>query len=208
MFQALLICLARIVPIGFVKKSIKISPLTMLMGVGKTCRMKKLSKFDILNHKIKNLGNSMKISGPSSTDKTSAPKKASRTGSSSGASSFGGLLATGETEAPAHTAASNVIAGIDSLLAAQESDDPAQRAAKKRMRARGEDVLKQLDKIRLGMLTGNLSVGNLVDIADVVASHRERINDPQLSSILDEIDLRAQIEIAKMRMALDAAKVF
>jgi hypothetical protein len=48
----------------------------------------------------------------------------------------------------------------------------------------------------------------LLDVADVVASHRERINDPQLSSLLDEIDLRAQIEIAKMRMALDAARVF
>ncbi len=149
----------------------------------------------------------MKISGPEGTQKTSGAKKTSKTGSSSGVQ-FGSLLETGETEAPAHASATGVIAGIDSLLAAQEADDPAQRAARKRMRSRGEDVLKQLDKLRLGMLTGTLSVGNLLDIADVVASHRERINDPQLSSLLDEIDLRAQIEIAKMRMALDAAKVF
>jgi hypothetical protein len=54
------------------------------------------------------------------------------------------------------------------------------------------------------MLTGTLTVGNLLDIADVVASHRERIGDPQLAGLLDEIDLRAQIEIAKMKMALDA----
>jgi hypothetical protein len=149
----------------------------------------------------------MKVSGPSGTDKISGTKKTGKAGGASGVN-FGSLLETGETEAPAHSAATGVIAGIDSLLAAQETDDPAQRAAKKRMRARGEDVLKQLDKLRLGMLTGTLSVGNLLDIADVVATHRERINDPQLSSLLDEIDLRAQIEIAKMRMALDAAKVF
>lgn len=149
----------------------------------------------------------MKVSGPSGTDKVSGTKKAGKAGSTGGAQ-FGSLLGTSESEAPAHSSATGVIAGIDSLLAAQEVDDPAQRAAKKRMRARGEDVLKQLDKIRLGMLSGTLSVGNLLDIADVVASHRERINDPQLSSLLDEIDLRAQIEIAKMRMALDAAKVF
>ncbi|OFW87325.1 MAG: flagellar assembly protein FliX [Alphaproteobacteria bacterium RIFCSPHIGHO2_12_FULL_45_9] len=149
----------------------------------------------------------MKISGPDSTQKAGGVKKAGKAGSTSGAS-FGSLIETGESEAPAHAAATGVIAGIDSLLAAQETDDPAQRAAKKRMRERGETVLKQLDKIRLGMLTGTLSVGNLLDVADVVASHRERINDPQLSSLLDEIDLRAQIEIAKMRMALDAAKVF
>ncbi len=149
----------------------------------------------------------MKVSGPDSTQKVSGTKKTSKAGSTGGVQ-FGSLLETGETEAPAHTSATGVIAGIDSLLAAQEVDDPAQRSARKRMRARGEDVLKQLDKLRLGMLTGTLSVGNLLDIADVVATHRERINDPQLSSILDEIDLRAQIEIAKMRMALDASKVF
>ncbi len=149
----------------------------------------------------------MKITGPEGPQKTAGVKKTARTGGASG-TQFGSLLETGESEAPAHTAATGVIAGIDALLAAQETDDPVQRAAKKRMRARGEDVLKQLDKIRLGMLTGTLSVGNLMDIADVVASHRERINDPHLSSLLDEIDLRAQIEIAKMRMALDAAKVF
>lgn len=149
----------------------------------------------------------MKVSGPSGTDKVSGTKKTGKAGSAGGVN-FGSLLGVGETEAPAHSSATGVIAGIDSLLAAQETDDPAQRAAKKRMRARGEDVLKQLDKLRLGMLTGTLSVGNLLDIADVVATHRERINDPQLSSLLDEIDLRAQIEIAKMRMALDAAKVF
>jgi len=149
----------------------------------------------------------MKITGPDSTQKTSGVKKSGRAGAT-GSTQFGSLLETGETEAPAHSSATGVIAGIDSLLAAQETDDPAGRAAKKRMRGRGEDVLRQLDKIRLGMLTGTLSVGNLLDVADVVATHRERINDPQLSSLLDEIDLRAQIEIAKMRMALDAAKVF
>jgi hypothetical protein len=72
------------------------------------------------------------------------------------------------------------------------------------MLQRSDNVLVQLDKIRLGMLTGTLTVGNLLDIADVVASHRERIGDPQLAGLLDEIDLRAQIEIAKMKMALEA----
>src|SRR3989338_2805358 len=97
----------------------------------------------------------MKISGPDSTQKAGGVKKAGKAGSTSGAS-FGSLIETGESEAPAHAAATGVIAGIDSLLAAQESRQ--QRAAKKRMRERGETVLKQLDKIRLGMLTGTLSV--------------------------------------------------
>lgn len=144
----------------------------------------------------------MKIDGPGSTQKTGATKKTGSKGTSG--ASFGGLLGTDEASESAHAAASNVIARVDVLLAAQSAEDPAERASRGRMTKRGGDILGQLDKLRLGMLTGTLTVGNLLDIADVVASHRERIGDPQLAGILDEIDLRAQIEIAKMKMALDA----
>ncbi len=149
----------------------------------------------------------MKIQGPDQTSKVSGSKKTGKSGSASG-TSFSSLLGAEETEAPAHSAAASSIAGIDSLLLAQEAEDPTERSARKRMHQRAEDVLKELDKIKVGMLSGTLSVGNLIDIADVVASHRERLKDPMLTSLLDEIDLRAQIEIAKMRNALDASNVF
>ncbi|PZP55501.1 MAG: flagellar assembly protein FliX [Micavibrio aeruginosavorus] len=149
----------------------------------------------------------MKITGPDKTSKTSGTKKAGGA-SSTGASAFSGLLGGAEeTTEAAHTSGANAIARLDSLLAAQGAEDPAERASRGRMKKRADSVLRGLDKVRLGILTGNVSVGNLIDIADVVASHRERIQDPQLAAILDEIDLRAQIEIAKMRMALDASKM-
>jgi hypothetical protein len=71
------------------------------------------------------------------------------------------------------------------------------------MVGRADNLLALLDSIRMGLLGGGLTVGQVIDIADIVASHREKVTDPQLTAILDEIDLRAQIEIAKMRMALD-----
>lgn len=148
----------------------------------------------------------MKITGPDKTSKTSGTKKASGS-KASGSTEFSGLLGAEDISEAAHTSAAGAIARLDSLLAAQGAEDPAERASRGRMRKRADSVLRGLDKIRMGMLTGNISVGNLIDIADVVASHRERIQDPQLASILDEIDLRAQIEIAKMRMALDASKM-
>ncbi|MGB1077588.1 MAG: flagellar assembly protein FliX [Bdellovibrionales bacterium] len=43
-----------------------------------------------------------------------------------------------------------------------------------------------------------------MDIADIVSSHKENIQDPELTAILEEIDLRAQVEIAKMRISLDS----
>lgn len=148
----------------------------------------------------------MKITGPGKTEKAGGVKKSGKAGST-GSTSFSGLLGTEEAAATAHMQGAGAVARLDVLLAAQGAEDPASRASKGRMRKRADSILRQLDKLRLGILTGNLSVGNMVDIADVVSSHREKIQDPQLASILDEIDLRAQIEVAKMRMALDASKM-
>ena len=71
------------------------------------------------------------------------------------------------------------------------------------MKQRASVILNELDNVRLAMLTGRLTVGHMIDIADVISSHREKILDPGLTAIMDEIDLRAQVELAKMRIALD-----
>jgi hypothetical protein len=144
----------------------------------------------------------MKVEGPNRTSQADQTRKKDKV--SSGGGSFGKMVA-GETSETQGSAASQSIASIDSLLAIQGADDPAQRAARKRMRHRADTLLNELDRIRMGLLSGSLTVGHVIDIADVVASHREKIMDPQLTAILDEIDLRAQIELAKMRLSLDKA---
>lgn len=141
----------------------------------------------------------MKIQGPSESQKTGKAKGASQTGKSNGA--FGAMLTGGASET-AGTVAAGSVATIDALLTVQGAENPTERAAKRRMRERGATLLEKLDEIRLGLLTGNMTVGQVIGIADVVASHREKVNDPKMSALLDEIDLRAQIEIAKMRKAI------
>lgn len=145
----------------------------------------------------------MKIQGPG---KTSGPSKTNKKDkASSSDESFGDMVSSkAEGSAPAGTTKS--IAMVDSLLAAQSVEDPTARAAKKRMRNRSMSVLDELEKLRMGMLSGSMTVGHMVDIADVVASHREKITDPSLTAIMDEIDLRAQVELAKMRVAMDRQK--
>lgn len=142
----------------------------------------------------------MKIQGPSDTQKTSKSKSSSKTGKSDG--TFGAMVAGGAKET-AGTVAPGSVASVDALLAVQGAEDPTERAARKRMRERGDNLLNKLDEIRLGLLTGGMTVGQVIGVADVVASHREKVNDPALSALLDEIDLRAQIEIAKMRKAME-----
>jgi hypothetical protein len=95
------------------------------------------------------------------------------------------------------------IAQLDALLAIQGAEDPAAHKSKGRMKVRAGAILDKLDAIRIKMLGGTLTIGDMIDVADVVASHREKITDPVLTDIMDEVDLRAQVEIAKMRFALD-----
>lgn len=143
----------------------------------------------------------MKVQGPGKTNAPSKTEKKGKKADSDGAS-FGDMMAS-ETPAGASAKPSQSIAQVDALLAIQGAEDPTQGPAKKRMRVRCEGILDGLDDIRMAMLNGNLTVGHMIDIADVVASHREKITDPSLTGLMDEIDLRAQVELAKMRAALD-----
>lgn len=145
----------------------------------------------------------MKISGPSSTQPSKKTEKKKGVSSSDSDQSFGSMVSAGSAEESDTASATQSIAAVDALLAVQEVEDPTARAAKKKMRARGEQILEELDNIRVSLLTGEVTVGDVIDVADMVASHREKIMDPQLTAILDEIDLRAQVEIAKIRMAAE-----
>ena len=142
----------------------------------------------------------MKVEGPNSTRQTTSTGRKDKV--SGGGSGFGDFMSEGAGET-AGSGATHSIAHIDTLLAVQEADNPLERAAKKRMKQRADDILKELDKMRLALLTGSLTVGHVIDIADVVAQHREKVMDPKMTAILDEIDLRAQIELAKMRLAMN-----
>ncbi len=142
----------------------------------------------------------MKVEGPSSSRQSEQTKKKDKI--SSGGGSFSSMV-TGESGGAQGAGATQSIASIDVMLAAQGTESPTERAARKRMQARADAILGELDRIKVGLLTGTLTVGHVIDIADVVAAHREKIVDPRLTSVLDEVDLRAQIELAKMRVALD-----
>ena len=146
----------------------------------------------------------MKIQGPGQTkgpSKTDKKGKTDKTGAS-----FGDFM-TGGAEKAAPSQGAQSIAQVDALLAIQGAEDPTAGASKKRMRKRANVLLDELEGIRMAMLGGNLTVGHMIDVADVVASHREKIMDPVLTGIMDEIDLRAQVELAKMRVASGGKKV-
>ncbi len=90
------------------------------------------------------------------------------------------------------------LTGVDSILAVQAIDPDEGRAARQRMAQRGEDILHQLDAVRVQMLSGAIPKAKLMHLAQLVRSKRDEGVDPRLSAILDEIELRAEVEIAKL----------
>lgn len=103
--------------------------------------------------------------------------------------------------AGATSAASGVkpVAALDSLLTIQQIPDAM--TGRKRAMKRGADMLDILDDIKLSVLTGAVSRAKLGALLDVVERERDRAGDSGLEDVLDEIELRARVELAKFGKA-------
>ena len=89
------------------------------------------------------------------------------------------------------------VAGVEGILAAQRSDATDSRRHLQRLMAYGDDLLDRLEDIRLGILLGHFSKDKLTELAQRLRQKREQSSDHVLSEILVEIELRAEVEIAK-----------
>tara|TARA_B100000745_G_scaffold279347_1_gene210820 strand:+ start:84 stop:542 length:459 start_codon:yes stop_codon:yes gene_type:complete len=145
----------------------------------------------------------MKVKGPGGPKATEKSKKKD-SGAQIDSASFGSMLVSTASEAE-ENAAVRSISKVDSLIAAQAVEDPTEKEAQKRMRDRAGSILDALDRIKIALLNGNLRFSHLENITHMIAVNRERINDPELAYLLDEIDLRAQVELAKLEAAKESA---
>ena len=91
------------------------------------------------------------------------------------------------------------IGSVDSLLAIQEVS--AVTGEHERSTARGHRLLDRLNEIWLGLLQGGIPRDSLVRLAKEIDAARGQVSDPRLAVILDEIDLRARVELAKYNEA-------
>ena len=93
------------------------------------------------------------------------------------------------------------LGGVSSVLALQGAPDSTERRARQRAVERGETMLDKLEEIRLGLLLGTIPQSRLEQLAHLVRAQRELVNDPKLTAILDEIELRAAVELAKLSLS-------
>ena len=69
---------------------------------------------------------------------------------------------------------------------------------KKQASSRAALILDRLEDIRQGLLIGAISKPRLEELAGTIKETRESALDPEMGDILDEIELRAKIELAKL----------
>jgi hypothetical protein len=104
----------------------------------------------------------------------------------------------GEDEAAAAGAVSGAapVSAIDALLSVQEISGEEERSAQ--AKARGEELLEKLDALRHGLLAGHLAPDQLDALVGLVKSERAQTSDPALGETLDQIELLARVELAKL----------
>ena len=96
------------------------------------------------------------------------------------------------------TSGASAVFSVGSVLAIQETPDTMEETAKKNLQRFGNDVLDHLDDMRIGILEGSVSIERLSDLARKLREKREQTDDPRLNSVINEIELRAEVEIAKL----------
>jgi hypothetical protein len=104
-----------------------------------------------------------------------------------------------EDQAASAPAAARPMSSVDGLFLLQELPDAL--AERRRAVKRAGSLLDRLDELRLALLTGNLPMSQIAELQRVVASTRGTLDDPRLLEVLDEIELRARVELAKLTPA-------
>lgn len=140
----------------------------------------------------------MKIEATSSAAQAAAARKA--------AAAAPGFALPGDPAAAATRAASgaatlpaSALAGVGALLALQAEEPVAER--RRRATRRADSLLDQLEELRLSVLSGTVSREQAARLSLTLREQREAVDDPALEALLDQVELRAEVELAKLDMA-------
>jgi Class II flagellar assembly regulator len=98
---------------------------------------------------------------------------------------------------PATSAGLRAITSVDALIALQGVEDPTER--RKRALTQGRNALDVLEGLKLGLLDGTLdnsAVGRLKSVAETL---KQSSGDQHLDAVLAEIELRVEVELAKVQ---------
>jgi hypothetical protein len=131
------------------------------------------------------------------------PSNLRRLNKAGGASSGFSVSETAEQPRATTLSAPGPLTAVETILTLQNVDDASSSPSKGI--AHGEALLELLDDVRDGLLSGGIPRTTLNKLASAVSRRHETFTDPKLQTVLDEIELRAKVELAKLEQADRAA---
>lgn len=137
------------------------------------------------------IGNTGSV-GTSQVRRSEGRKKIDRAFTLENAGQTGANASAATTE----VAGNGAVAPVSSLLNVQEAGQGSTPDDSEHDRA--ERMLKLLDDIRHGLLSGQVSAARLQQLERLSALPVNSYCDPRLQSIIRQIELRAKVELAKL----------
>ena len=124
--------------------------------------------------------------------------KTAKTPKASGGESFSVYLKETMKPQAAPVGPGGAISVADAIFAAHMVDADEEKEVRKKLIKRGQTLLEKLEEIRDGLLMGYISRDRLIEISRLVKDNRYQSEDPRLQEILGEIELRVEVELAKL----------
>jgi hypothetical protein len=137
------------------------------------------------------------VTGAPISGSSSGVKKAGGGFSLSG--SDGAAKSAATAQSLAQTSAAFGMMGIDALMALQGEEDVL-TGRRRRQIKRSHDILDALDDLKVSVLSGEIDDEALIRLQSMIALQREEIEDDRLQGLLNEIETRACVELAKRRL--------
>lgn len=144
----------------------------------------------------------MKVSGTSGVGQAGGAKQARPAGGGSGFRISGAGQAAGPAQV-ARTAGVGGVASVDALLALQDVGGPLER--RRRAVGRAGRLLDVLERMKLSLLDGAPRPDDLEALRRAIRDQRAQTEDPGLEAVLNEIETRAAVELAKLERGDHAA---
>jgi hypothetical protein len=139
----------------------------------------------------------MKVTGPTGVGSTGGAGKARPV-----AGAGFNIPSAGAASGPSQTTPTGGVGGVfgvDALLALQDVGGPLER--RRKAVGRAGRILDVLDDMRVALIGGDLSPKDMERLHRAVRDQRDSTDDPKLESVLDEIETRAAVELAKLECA-------
>lgn len=105
---------------------------------------------------------------------------------------------SGGAEAAGEARFDPAVVSVASLLSIQEVPGRSGDGERARLVRRGGDLLDRLDDLRLALLAGVVPHDRLSALADALRTERAASGDARLDQIVAEVELRAEVEVAKL----------